>query len=126
MGGIYLRKIEKITVRRDGPNVILIMENRRPLDMPWDAALSLAKAITRQARLAEEQAKAPAIALDQALLMRSGAPFGLTNNPDIIAEAKKEAVGNTKLRRYLTGNRAKGIGGPTVGAPTVIQHPPKP
>ena len=119
MGGIYVRKIEKVTARQNGANVIVVMENRRSLDMPWDAALALAKAIYVQARRAEEHAKALTIVQDQALLIRSRAPFGLTNNPDIIAEAKKEAVCNPTLRKFVP---PKNIGGPILGTPKVIRH----
>ena len=126
MPEVIVPKIKRASIERDGIDVVVIMNGRRVLDVPWDAALQLARAITIQARRIEEQVKALDIIADQALLMRSGAPFGLTSHPDLIAEAKKEAVNNPKLRKYLTGKRAGGIGSDSVvGKPTIIQHKPK-
>jgi len=119
MAEIYVPKIKQVTIKRDDLYVLIVIEDRKVLDLPWDAALQLAKAITIQAKRIEEDVKHSQIIADQALLMRSGAPFGITNNPDIIAEAKKEAVGNTFLRKNVSG---KGIGGPILGTPTVVRH----
>lgn len=122
MPEIIIPKITRATIKRDGNDVLIVMDGQRTERLPWDAALSLAEAITIQARRIEEQVKALSIIQDQALLMRSGAPFGLSSNAAIISEAKKEAVHNPQLRKYLTGKQAGGIGGPIVGAPTVIRH----
>jgi len=122
MPEIIVPKITQATIKRDGSDVLIVMDNRRVLALPWDAALVMAKAITIQARRIEEEVKALEIIADQALLMRSGAPFGLSSHPVIIEEAKKEAVHNPKLRKYITGKRAGGIGGSIVGAPNVIRH----
>lgn len=122
MPGIFVPKITQAIIKRDGSDVLIVMDNRRVLALPWDAALVLSRAITIQARRIEEEVKALSIIDDQALLIRSGAPFGLSSHPGIIEEAKKEAVHNPKLRKYLTGKRAGGIGGSIVGEPNVIRH----
>jgi len=122
---IFVPKIKQATIRREGLNVLIFMDGQKVADLPWDAALLLAKAMTIQARRIEEQVKADKIIYDQAILMRSGAPFGLSSHPVIINEAKKEAVHNPTLRKYLTGKRAGGIGGSIVGSPTVIRHKAK-
>lgn len=84
--------------------------------MPWNAAIDVAHEIIAKARAAEEIAKANNIIFDNALLIRSGAPFGLSNNPDIMKESANEAAWNTTLRRSnLGGLKSEGI----VGAPTV-------
>jgi len=120
---IYVPKITRAVVKRDGTDVLIVMDNRKVLALPWDAALELARAITIQARRIEEQVKALSIVKDQALLMRSGAPFGLSSHPDILAEAKKEAIHNKELRKAIP---FKGITSQeAVGRPTLIQHPPK-
>ncbi len=119
---IIVPKITQATVARDGIEVLIVMDERRVLALPWNAALELARAMTIQAKRIEEQVKALQIIDDQALLMRSGAPFGLTSHPDLINAAKKEAVNNPKLRKYVTGKRAGGIGGPIIGTPTIIRH----
>ncbi len=122
MPEIIVPKITQATIKRDGIEVVIVMGNRRVLALPWDAALVLAKAMIIQARRIEEQVKALDIIQDQALLMRSGAPFGLSSHPDIIDEAKKEAVHNPTLRKYITGKRAGGIGTSIVGEPNVVRH----
>jgi len=121
MGGptIIVPKIKQATVKRDGINVLIVMDGRRVLEVSWDAALMLARAMTIQAKRIEEQVKALSIIDDQALLMRSGAPFGLTNNPALLDEAKKVAVSDPMLRKFVPG---KGIGGPILGTPTIIRH----
>ncbi len=91
-----------ITVRHDGPNVLLIIDGRAT-ELPWNAALDAANAIREQARKAEEIAKAEGIIFDQALLIRTGAPIGFSSNPDIQKEAGKEAGWNSRLRRYIPG-----------------------
>jgi hypothetical protein len=73
------------------------------LDFQPQLARMLADALYRMSLLAEEHAKAEAIALDTAILYRSGAPFGLSNHPAIVDEAKKEAAWNTELRRCMPG-----------------------
>ncbi len=71
----------------------------------FDAPLSVARQIwtlfTGAARLAEEWASAEAVAMDAAIMARTGAPIGLTSHPKIQAEAKKLAEGDSQLRRYI-------------------------
>ena len=94
--------MQRVRVHQDGPHVELIIEGRS-LRMPWNVALDLSKALNRKARDAEEIAKAESIIFDSALLIRTGAPLGFTDNPDIQKEAAKEAVNNSDLRKYLPG-----------------------
>lgn len=85
-------------------------------DMPWQAADSLASALSAKARQAEEQVKAGDIIYDNAICMRAGLPFGLSNRRDIVCEAMKEAAWNTNLRRYMPGGvKSKEV----FGTPTV-------
>ena len=88
----------------------------RVTSMPWNAALDIARAIEKTARRAEEIAKADGIIFDQALLIRTGAPLGFTDNPDIQREAAKEAAHNSDLRKYLPGGvkATEQFGSPTV------------
>ncbi len=71
----------------------------------FSAPLSVARQIwtlfTGAARLAEEWANAEAVAMDAAIMARTGAPLGLTDHPQIKAEAKKLAESDSQLRRYL-------------------------
>ena len=112
----------KLAIRQEGTCVLFIVDGRLVLTLPWEAALDLARGITIKARAAEEIAKVERVIADQALLIRTGAPIGLTNNPDIQAEAAKEAVSSRDLRRYLPGGVKSEE---KFGRPTVIRHPPR-
>jgi hypothetical protein len=97
----------------------------RPVYIDFEPGLAraLADALYQCSLIAEEHAKAERIALDTAILYRSGAPFGLSNHPAIVDEAKKEAAWNTELRRAMPGGvkSAEAFGTPAVilgSAPT--------
>lgn len=121
---IVIPKTRQANVRKDGHRVVILLDGQRAADLPWEAALELAKGITVQARRIEEEIKAEQIVLDQALLIRTGAPIGLSSNPAILNEAGKEAVYNSELRRYFPDT--SGIGAINsrgiVGRPTLIKH----
>jgi hypothetical protein len=93
---------KSISVRQEGPNVLLIIGGRAT-ELPWNAALDVANALREKAKDAEEIAKAEGIIFDQALLIRTGAPLGFSSNPDIQKEAGKEAAWNSDLRRHIPG-----------------------
>src|SRR5574341_1218384 len=101
--------MNRITIRQEGSRVLLLRDGKLLADMPWDAALEVGTWVTRKARLAEEYAKANEIALDHAILLRSGAPFGLTNNPLIQRVAFNLAQWDSLLRRRMP--RVGGISG---------------
>ncbi len=84
--------------------------------MPPEAARMLGRALLAAAAKAEEYAKANSVILDSAILLRSGAPFGITSNPRILDEARKEAQSNRMLRRYMPGGikSKEQFGSPTV------------
>lgn len=117
-----------VTVRQEGTNVVVIREGRAVFDMPWDAALQLARAIFSQAKRAEELASAERIADDQAVLLRLGVPVGLSSRRDIQEEAQERAAWDSTLRRYIPLKRAKGVGGvrsqESFGTPRIIRHKP--
>ncbi len=94
--------MQRVRVHQDGPYVDLVIDGRS-LRMPWNVALDLGKALIRKARDAEEIAKAESIIFDSALLIRTGAPLGFSDNPIIQKEAAKEAAWNGDLRKYLPG-----------------------
>jgi hypothetical protein len=109
--------IEAIAVRQEGERVLLIKDGRLIVDLPYQAALDLAKALRIKGKLAEELSEANGIIRDQALLIRIGAKLGLTRRRDIMKEAIKEAEHDRDLRRYLPGGiKSTAI----VGTPTVI------
>ena len=112
---------DQINIRQQGTRVLLIKNGVLIADLPWQKALAVAQGLIVQARKAEELAKAERIIQDQALLLRAGAPFGLTTHPAILREAAKEAEHNRVLRRYLPGGIKSQE---AVGTPTILQQPP--
>ncbi|HEY7061734.1 MAG TPA: hypothetical protein VII06_09655 [Chloroflexota bacterium] len=114
-----------LRIHVEGPTVQLIAEGRLLLEMPWNAALEVGRLLVGAAHEAEEHAKAAQIAYDEAILLRAGAPLGLTKNRDVQREALAQARYDPKLRRYLP----HGMGVPyrgVVGTPTLRQSPAKP
>lgn len=120
--------------REDLGRLVILGDGRILADAPFDIAAKLGAILIGQAGLAEEienATKVPvsfaegapsSIIADQALATRSGAPFGLTNHPKILDEAKKEAFENRDLRRYMPEMRGTAM----IGAPTVRQFSPDP
>lgn len=104
MAGIIVKGagIEQATVGRDGATVLLRIGGRT-YQMPWEAADQIARALQGKARDAEEQAKAPQIAMDAAILLRAGVPIGLSSDARIRDEAGKLAAWDSELRRYMPG-----------------------
>lgn len=100
--------MRQVRIHQEGPEVHLIIDGRS-LRMPWNVALDLSRALGKKARKAEEIANHEQLIFDSALLLRTGAPLGFTDNKDIRAEARKEAAHNTTLRKALPGG-VKGQG----------------
>lgn len=122
---IIVPQVSELTVRREGTRVLVIRNGKAILDLPWDAALALARALHVKAHEAEEEARALDIIADQAILTRLGVPLGLTSRPDLLKAAGNEAAWNSDLRRYIRGKRAKGIASKEVfGTPAVIRKDP--
>lgn len=106
-------------VRQNGQRVQLVIDGR-VTEMPWQAALDIARALLAKARLAEAEAAADRIIADSALLHRAGAPFGLAPTPRHLRAAVQAAAWDRSLRRYLPGGvRSAAV----VGAPAILQFP---
>jgi len=110
----------KLSIRHEAGAVLVIGAGRLLFGMPPAVAERLWRAILIQARKAEEIVKADQIALDHALLIRAGVPFGLSNHPKIVAEATKEAVHNRTLRRAIPSIRSTEV----FGTPAISQTEP--
>jgi len=113
--------IRSLTVRRNGPRILLLHEGRALADLPWEAALDLAHALRAQAKRAEEIACREQVVRDQAILHRLGIRLGLIADPRLQQDALREAAWNTELRRYLPGGIQTQE---AVGTPTLIRHRP--
>ena len=122
MGSFYIPAIKTATVRRDGDRVLVIQNGVTLLDLPWDAAQELARAMRLQAARAEQTAKVAQVIADQALLIRKGFPISLTPNPEVFKEAGNEAAHDRDLRRYCPGGIPSGT---RFGMAQVRGKPPK-
>lgn len=81
----------------------------------WRAWLGVTKVVEEENLPRKDRER---LQRDAAIFHRSGAPFGLTNNPKHQAEAKKLAEGDRELRRHM----ANGIKSAEVlGAPSIKQ-----
>lgn len=110
------------TVRQNDERVLLIVNGQCILDLPWDGALEIGRALIAQGHRAEEIAKAAGVIYDQAILVRAGWPIGLAVDPRIREEAEKSAAWDSDLRRKMPGGvRSTG----SVGAPSVKRHRPR-
>jgi len=94
--------VQEARVGRSGQLVLLVIGGKT-VEMPWQAALELGRALVSRARDAEEQAKAPQVARDAAILLRAGARIGLSSDPKIRDEAGKLAAWDEELRRCMPG-----------------------
>lgn len=70
----------------------------------------------------EELIHAERIVMDSAILMRSGAPFSLSDHPVLKDEARKEAAWNSDLRRHMPGGVKSGE---VFGLPKIIMENPQ-
>ena len=91
----------KFNAKVEGDKVLMSFNDRTFIELHHEAALEMASIVRGLAKQAEEFANAESIIADAAILHRSGAPFGLTSNPKMQAEAKKAAQWDTNLRRYM-------------------------
>lgn len=115
----------RVTVHREGTRVQLLVDGRLAADMPWQAAELIARALWQNARQAEQLDEIERVIYDQAIVTRLGLPVGFSRHPYVLKEACKEAAWNSGLRRYIRGDRAKGMVSQEVfGTPTVIRRNP--
>lgn len=109
MSSFYIPQFKAAIVRRDGDRVLVMQDGVTVLNLPWDAAKELAKALRLQAARAEQTAKVERVISDQAFLIRAGIPLSLTPNPAVFKEAGNEAAHNRDLRRYIPTGIPSGV-----------------
>lgn len=121
MSTILVPRQREGEVRQDGTKVQLLLEGRLMMELSYESAQALAKALWGVSKKAEELAKVEQVIHDQAILMRSGLMLPLVSNKTMAVEAAKEAQWNSDLRRYIPQNNNHGI----VYAPRVYHEPSK-
>ena len=115
--------MSSVRVLQNGSRVLLLSNGRLVADLPVKAARELSKALRSVSALAEEWEVAERLIDDQALMIRTGAPVGLTDNMAINKAALTEAQWG-KYRRYIPN--PGGIKSQAVfGRSRIIQSDPK-
>ena len=99
--------MSSIRILQNYSKVLLIVNGKCVAAIPAGKAKEVGKAMQLVGARAEEWERASQVITDQAIMMRTGAPFSLTGDPKLNAEAFKEAQWNTDLRRYIPN--AKGV-----------------
>lgn len=91
----------RLGIRVQGEMLMFIANGRLLFDIPVAQAKQLWQATLGQARKLEEAdpSTADRVARDAAIALRSGAPFGMSDNPAIRDEAHKLAAWDTQLRQ---------------------------
>ena len=115
--------VTKTIVRREGNRVFINIGDHTFLELQWQAALEFGQAIIAISRQVEEIEKAEQVAFDGALMLRSGAPFGLAFNPKIQEMTKVEMIHNPTLRSAMSGMGIKQSA--ILGVPRLLMGPPK-
>lgn len=118
-------RVDAVRIVRQGPRVIVIRAGQTVLDVPAEAAMEIGKQLMAAGRLAklEDPREAERVALDSAVLLRAGVPFGLTSDRRILDMARVEAESNRELRRAMPGG-IKGevqFGTPEVSTPSLVE-----
>lgn len=110
---------DSVTIHRESTRVYLKRGNEVLLDMPWEAALEVGRALIQLGRQAEQVCKIDQVIADQAILMRAGAPIALTGNQAAQQEALKEAMWNPQLRKYMPDRVGNIATAETFGLPVI-------
>lgn len=118
MGSFFIPRFKDVVVHVEGSRVQVIQDGILVLELPWDQAKRLARALRVQAAKAEARAKVQQTIDGQAVLIRKGIPIALTPDPDVFKEAGKHAAHDRDLRRYIPGGIPSGVkfGYPTLKA----------
>lgn len=98
-------KSQQVRVRQEGSVVCLIVDGKRVADIPWRNARQIAAALKQKANLAEEIENVERAINDNAIIARSGAPFGLSTNKKIKEAAWTDAQWDTALRKWMKSPR---------------------
>jgi len=115
-----------VRIRAEKDKVLLCVKGRPALEIPWEAADRLWRAIRQKTVEAREYARANVIVADQATLLAAGVPVGLTVNPILQHEARKEAAHLLRPGYLNTKRTVAGIpSAEHVGSPRIIAHPPR-
>lgn len=124
MANLVTGGIQAVSVRHEAGFVFLIVNGKKILDCPPEVARQIAAAFAHQAGKAEEFLNPERAIEDQAILIRSGIPIRTATNPGMLREAVKESQHSPRLRRYISGRRARGVpSAEKLGLPKISTEP---
>lgn len=98
-----MSEMTQVRIRQEGTYVLVIVDGKTVINAPYNVALDIFREGIAASKRAEELAHVEGIVHDQAILIRAGAPFGLTNNTAMLREAVTEAGHNPVIRRHMPG-----------------------
>jgi hypothetical protein len=81
----------EMTIFRTGLEFLFLLDGHEWIRCPWTAAVQIAANVKDQAGKLEEIFNHERVTEDAAILLRTGLPIGLTNNPKILKQAWKDA-----------------------------------
>ena len=116
---IFIPTIGTMRIGHDKDRVIWQIGTDKRQSLPWEMAIYFSKAIMAQARNIEEIIKHDKLISDQSFLLSQGANLAITNNRDIMEEARKATRYEKHKKVGLEGIPSK----EKVGTPRLIQHP---
>ena len=92
-----------INIREEGGVILMFLDDKLLFKTNYQEAQQIANGLAAVAKIVEERVNQERLVLDQALLMRTGAPIGLISpyNPALMRRARIEAAWNSNLRRYI-------------------------
>jgi hypothetical protein len=103
----------------DPTRTLIVLNGQAVASVPWQQCDEIARSFTRAARAGEEHEKANEIVLADAALIRTGAPFSLTNNRRIRDAAYSAAQWDSHVRNGMP--MASVPSQRRCGTPTVIR-----
>lgn len=110
----------KVTAGMRKERVVFIVDGKTVLDLHWRHYNDVIRILKQAMAQAEEHENAEQVIEHQSVLMRMGGPIGLSDNPDILKEARQRALYDKKLRAYLPSVKHQSV----VGTPKLVQYAP--
>ena len=114
---------KKVQWIHEGAKIHLVIDGKVIGSGHWTQFEAMCRAGIRACKQAEEYEQHDRMATDQALLLRTGAPFGMATRPDVMELAKHKAVNDREIRKKvlpMQGVKAKEV----IYGPKILQTKP--
>lgn len=107
--------MQSLRVVQERDSLFIIHNEKYWFEIPYQQAKLFVNALEQQIKRCEEWDERERIIKDQAILMKTNHPFALSDNPNIIEQAIKEARNNEKLNKYIGSH----VSDTLIGIPTI-------